>query len=201
MRIYTLGCLFLIFLSCNNAGGGKSQRRDALPAPLARDTPFVLDARDTPAPMRAKATLPASEKDTTPPQAITLAKRPPGLPVDTVLDIDIDDVSLEGSEVTANYVRDTLRIAKWEIFGETFQSQVTYTFSWDGKVRVKDRFSKYKVRMGDVKSDNDMITDSTTYQLDTNGVLLSGGKPNFDLSRTMSLFTSFKENVPMILRP
>ena len=161
----------------------------------------VPGARDTPSAPKFQETPVEQEQDTTPPKAITLAKRPVGPPVDTVLDIDIDDVSLEGSGVKATYARDTLRSAEWEIFGETFQSLVSYTFSWDGKVKVKDRHSRYKVRLEDAKSKKDMIVDSTIYQIDTNGVLLSKGKSDVDAEVTRSLFTTFKRNVPMILKP
>ncbi len=189
MKMHVIGCLLLIFISCKNTGRGKLQ---------AQDTQSVPEARDTPPPKPGNA-QPAAEPDTTTPQAITLAKRPPGPPVDTVLDIDIDDVSLEGSGVKATYKRDTLRSAVWEVFGETFQSKITYTFTWNGKVQVKEKYSKYKVSMGDVKSDKDMNVHNTIYQIDTSGLLLTKGVP--DTEGAWEAFQAFKKNVPMILKP
>ncbi|HVU58164.1 MAG TPA: hypothetical protein VHD83_24055 [Puia sp.] len=198
MGIYRLGFIVVLFVSCRNAGGGRSQSGDTVNMGKPRDTIAVPGGRDTPAIQRSLA---GPEEDTTPPQAITLAKRPPGPPVDTVLDIDIDDVSLEGSDVKASYIRDTLRSAEWEIMGETFQTLLVFTFSGDGKVKVKERTSRYKVSMGDVKSKKDMKTDSVTYQIDTNGVPMSDRKRGLPTGTLINMFSGFKKNVPMILKP
>ena len=190
----------ILFVSCRNAGGGRSQSRDT-PPPVAgtRDSP-VLGARDTPAAaLRYPPT--AEEEDTMPPQAITLAKRRPGPPLDTVMEIDLDGFSLEGTDVKAHYVRDTLRRAELEIFGETFNLVDSFSFSWDGKIRVKEKSSRYKVPMAAVKSDKDVVISRLVYLIDTNGVVVSGEKPGMGVGRIIESYTAFKKNVPMILKP
>lgn len=114
---------------------------------------------------------------------------------DTVLKIIIEDISEEGSDVTASYIQDTLRNATWEIYGESGKAMIVYTFYRDGKVHVVDKKATYKVRLENVRSGRDMKWDSVTYLLDTNGVLLS---KMADTGRANG-FSYFKQNVPMIL--
>lgn len=199
--MYRLGFIVVLVISCRNAGDGRSQVRDSAPDAKLRDTQPVLEARDTPPAPKRQLAPATSPEDTMPPQAIRLAKRPAGPPVDTVLRIEIDDASLEGSGVKATYTRDTLRSAIWNIYGESFKAQVTYTFSPDGKVHVKEKESRYTARLEDVRSKKDMKTDSTFYFIDTNGVLLSKVGRNFDTTGTREQFVIFKKNVPMILKP
>jgi len=168
MQTCRMGLLLLLFFSCKNTRSGNPEVRDTLPA-LRRDSSVQQSMIDE--------------------KSVTRRQK------DTVLYISIEDISEEGSEVKASYVKDTLRNATWEIYGESGKAVIVYTFSGDGRIHVFDKHAIYKVSLGNVKSDKDMRWDSVTYELDTNGVLLSKLKD----TDIVKVFPYFKQNVPMIL--
>lgn len=168
MKIYGIGLLLFVLFSCNDTRSRKPAVQDQLPV-LKKDSPA--------------------------PQSVMDEKKVMHRQKDTVLKIIIEDISEEGSDVTASYIQDTLRNATWEIYGESGKAVIVYTFSRDGKVHVLDKQATYKVRLENVKSGRDMKWDSVTYLLDTNGVLLS---KMADTDRANG-FSYFKKNVPLIL--
>lgn len=138
-----------------------------------------------------------SKADSTNLQKITPSHGPARGHKDTVLRLSIEDISTDGNELTATYVKDTLRNAIWEIYGESGQRLINYTFTRDGKIDVVDIHSSFKVPPQKVKSKKDVIWSKSLYQLDTNGVLLT---KKID-TNLLLVFPYFKQNVPLVLNP
>lgn len=115
---------------------------------------------------------------------------------DTMLTFSIEGLSSEGSEVKAQYINDTIKVAIWNIYGETGQSIIQYHFLKDGKIDVVEKNYKYKTSLTKVNSKNDIELKSTLrYLLSTEGSPLTKIKDK----SFVNVFTDFKKNVPLIL--
>lgn len=115
---------------------------------------------------------------------------------DTTMTFSIEGLSAEGSEVKAHYIGDTIKDAKWEIYGETGQVVILYQFLKNGTIRVAEKRYDYKTNLGEVHSEKDMyLKSSLLYILDNNGEPIAKIKDkNFN-----NLFVYFKQKIPFIL--
>ncbi|PUZ22570.1 hypothetical protein GA0116948_109172 [Chitinophaga costaii] len=115
---------------------------------------------------------------------------------DTTIVFSIDGLSSEGSEVKAHYIDGRISDAKWDIFGETGQSIILYSFLKNGTVKAFEKNYTYKTDLTEVKSEKDMhLKNSLQYVLDTSGKLLS----KINNKDFVDVFTDFKKTVPFRL--
>jgi hypothetical protein len=124
------------------------------------------------------------------------SSKPNILSNDTTIVFSIDGLSSEGSEVKAHYINGRINDAKWDIFGETGQSIILYSFLKNGTVKASEKNYTYKTDLTEVKSEKDMnLKSSLQYVLDTNGILLS----KISNKDFVNVFTDFKKTVPLHL--
>ncbi len=115
---------------------------------------------------------------------------------DTVITYSIDGLSAEGSGVKAHYINDTIADATWEIFGETGQLNIKYTFQPNGEISAEEKHFGYKTGLQEVQSQQDIVlSDSLTYKMDSTGRVLSSVPANFT-----NVYSDFKSNVPLVLK-
>lgn len=119
------------------------------------------------------------------------------IPGDTIIKYEIEDISAESSEAKVHYINGAVRDVEWHIYGETGQALISYTFQQNGIIKAVEKTYTYPGSLESVKFDKDIqLKKSFSYQLDTNGVLLS---PVADKDFT-NIFPDFKKNVPLKLR-
>lgn len=114
---------------------------------------------------------------------------------DTVINYSIDGLSAEGSGVKAHYINDTIADATWEIFGETGQLNIKYTFQPNGEISAEEKHFGYKTGLQEVQSQQDIVlSDSINYKMDSTGKVLSAVPETFT-----NVYSDFKSNVPLVL--
>ena len=85
--------------------------------------------------------------------------------------------------------------ARWDIFGETGKTHITYDFLKNGIIQDTDKQYSYKVQLSEVSSPKDIIVkDSISYLLDTNSIIKTVTNKDF-----VNAYPDFKANVPLVL--
>lgn len=118
------------------------------------------------------------------------------IPKDTIIEYDIEGISAESSEAKVHYINGAVRDVEWHIYGETGQVFISYTFQQNGTIKALEKTYTYPGSLESVKSDKDIRLKKTfSYQLDSNGVLLS----KVTDKDFVNIFPDLKKNVPLKL--
>jgi hypothetical protein len=114
---------------------------------------------------------------------------------DTTINISIDGLSAEGSEVIARYRQGRITKVQWNIYGETGRCEINYVFG-DSMVTAEEVRYTYKKQLTEVKTDADIAMGSKqTYLLPVND---TPGRMPIDKEHA-ELFAIFKKSVAFTL--
>lgn len=113
---------------------------------------------------------------------------------DTVITYDLEDISSEGTEVVARYVKNKITFCEISICGETGQAKLVYEFS-NNQIKVTEKDYNYQVPFVEVTEKDIKLVKDFSYTMDLNGVPI--GKADSD---RIDIFQEIKQNIPFILQ-
>lgn len=114
---------------------------------------------------------------------------------DTTITYDIEGISAEGAEAIVTYSNNEIKDCIINIYGETGQAKISYTFT-SGKIIVKEKKYTYQKQLQAITTQKDMnLTNDVTYEIDYNGNIIGDGVKN-----RIDIFKEIKDNVPFELK-
>lgn len=114
---------------------------------------------------------------------------------DTTIIYDIEGISAEGVEAIARYSNNRITDCTVNIYGETGQANINYTFI-NGKIIVKEKKYTYQKQLKETPTQKDMnLTNDVIYEIDYKGNIT--GK---EVKNRIDIFKEIKDNVPFELK-
>lgn len=114
---------------------------------------------------------------------------------DTIIVYDLEGFSSEGTEAIVDYKSGYIQSVEVSMYGETGQAKVHYTFYKDS-ISVLEKQYRYTKRIEDVKSDDDILLESSvSYSINQSGHVLKGDT----LATSIAIFNGIKEKIPFVL--
>ncbi len=106
------------------------------------------------------------------------------VPCDTVVNYNIEDISSEGAEAEACFIKNKLVKCKAIIFGAAGRIEIQYLVR-DSVVEVAEYMYKYKKSLTEINAESDIVlSDSARYSIDKNNGQVISGKKSSDAARS-----------------
>ncbi|APD08047.1 hypothetical protein UJ101_02549 [Flavobacteriaceae bacterium UJ101] len=113
---------------------------------------------------------------------------------DTIIYYDLEEISLEGTEVKVLYSNDTINKATINIYGETGQNEIIYIFNND-IINVEEKVYQYEEPINVSSGNKPHLKSYQKYTMNYEGEI-----ENNDDEEIIDVFDVFRSKIPFYLK-